>query len=174
MPAATTRDYSNAPGILTPPEVHFEKPMSLSFSADIWTLACTIWSIIAQRTLFDAWFPTPDRIIEEQVRCLGKLPEPWWGKWDARGKSFNEDGRCKKEEDMRTLEHRFADSVREPRQKEFAMQEMQHMGEVEKGALLSMIRAMLAFRPEERATVDEVLRCEWMQRWALPEFDRAR
>jgi hypothetical protein len=45
-PATTRRDYSHAPALLVPPEVHFEPQEPLSFPADIWTLACTIWEII--------------------------------------------------------------------------------------------------------------------------------
>ncbi|KAJ5239142.1 kinase-like domain-containing protein [Penicillium chermesinum] len=166
MPATIARPYSNAPEVLTPPEVYFEQPKSLSFPADIWTLACTIWAIIAQRPLFEGYNPSSDWVIKEQVDCLGKLPGPWWLKWDARAKWFNENGERKIESHSRPLEQRFNDSVRQPRQ-EFRMEEVD---EIEKVALLSMLKAMLAFNPEERPTAQEVLNCEWMQKWALPEF----
>ncbi|KAJ9271666.1 hypothetical protein DTO212C5_2091 [Paecilomyces variotii] len=164
MPAAIEQPYSNAPEVLTPPEVYFEERKS--FPADIWTLACTIWAIIAQCPLFEGYNPSADWVIKEQVDCLGKLPAPWWSKWDARAKWFNEDGTRKIEAHSRPLERRFNDSVRLPRQ-EFRMQEVD---EIEKAALLSMLRTMLAFKPEERPTADEVLSCEWMQKWALREF----
>ncbi|KAK9609086.1 hypothetical protein V6000_010025 [Aspergillus fumigatus] len=47
---------------------------------------------------------------------------------------------------------------------------MDEVDETEKVALLSMLKAMRAFNPEERPTAQEVLNCEWMQKWALPEF----
>jgi serine/threonine protein kinase len=166
MPATMARPYSNAPEVLTPPEVYFEHPKSLSFPADIWTLACTIWAIIAQCPLFEGYNPSSDWVIKEQVDCLGKLPAPWWLKWDARTKWFNENGERKIEAHSRPLEQRFNDSVRQPRQ-EFRMEVVD---ETEKVALLSMLKAMLAFIPEERPTAQEVLNCEWMQKWALPEL----
>jgi hypothetical protein len=43
-----------------------------------------------------------------------------------------------------------------------------------KVALLAMLRAMLAFRPEERRTATEVMECEWMQRGALPELVKCK
>jgi serine/threonine-protein kinase SRPK3 len=33
------------------------------------------------------------------------------------------------------------------------------------------MRGMLRFRPEERLTIDEVLRSEWMVNWALPQLE---
>ncbi|KAH1287204.1 hypothetical protein KXV81_006667 [Aspergillus fumigatus] len=123
-------------------------------------------AIIAQRPLFEGYNPSADWVIKEQVDCLGKLPAPWWLKWDARAKWFNEDGERKIEAHSRPLEQRFDDSVRQPRE-EFRMDEVD---ETEKVALLSMLKAMRAFNPEERPTAQEVLNCEWMQKWALPEF----
>ncbi|KAJ5375026.1 kinase-like domain-containing protein [Penicillium concentricum] len=168
MPATIARPYSNAPEVLTPPEVYFEQRKSLSFPADIWTPACTIWAIIAQRPLFEGYSPSADWVIKEQVDCLGKLHAPWWLKWNARARWFNEDWERKIEAHSRPLEQRFNDSVRQPRQ-EFRMDELD---EIEKVALLSMLKAMLAFDPEERPTAQEVLNCEWIQKWALPELSQ--
>lgn len=57
----------------------FNEP--LSFASDIWTLACTIWEIAGYRPLFEAFFPTADRVTAEQVEVLAILPPEWWGKW---------------------------------------------------------------------------------------------
>ena len=55
---------------LAPPESIFLLTEALSFPADIWSLACTLWSLVAQTDLFCIWSdPT-----EEQVEALGKLP----------------------------------------------------------------------------------------------------
>lgn len=170
MPTAMERRYSNAPDLLTPPEAYFEEQKSLSFPADIWTLAWTIWAIIGQRPLFEGYYPSADWVIKEHVDCLGNLPASWWLKWESRAKWFNEDGTRQIEANSRPLEQRFIDSLRQPRQ-EFKMQEV---GDVEKVALLSMLRAMLAFNPEDRPTADDVLKYEWMQKWALPELARIK
>jgi serine/threonine protein kinase len=50
------------------------------------------------------------------------------------------------------------------------------MGEFDKdeaAAILALMRQMLAFRPEERPTAEEVLKSEWMAKWALPDFNRS-
>ncbi|RAH82368.1 hypothetical protein BO86DRAFT_82710 [Aspergillus japonicus CBS 114.51] len=52
MPATSMRHHSNTPYTLVPPEMHFEPEESLSFPGDIWTLACTIWTLVGQRPLF--------------------------------------------------------------------------------------------------------------------------
>ncbi|RHZ48574.1 uncharacterized protein CDV56_102177 [Aspergillus thermomutatus] len=170
MPATTMRHYSNTPDLLVPPEVHFEPQESLLFPADIWTLACTIWEIIGQRPLFEGFNPSADWVIREHVDALGKLPLQWWLKWDSRMRWFNEDGTRHSGANPRHWEQRFNDSVQEPRQ-EFKMTEV---GEVEKVALFAMLRAMLAFLPEKRPTAAEVMECEWMQKWALPELAKVQ
>lgn len=50
---------------------------------------------------------------------------------------------------------------------------MELVGDEEKIALLSMLRAMLAFFPEERPTAASLLECEWMVKWALPDLCEA-
>ncbi|EKV17990.1 hypothetical protein PDIG_11610 [Penicillium digitatum PHI26] len=40
-------------------------------------------------------------------------------------------------------------------------------------AIIDLMRRMLAFRPEERPTVKEVLQSEWMVKWALPDLKRS-
>ncbi|KAJ5121052.1 kinase-like domain-containing protein [Penicillium bovifimosum] len=170
MPATTSRPYSNAPRIWTPPEIFFEQGKSLSFPVDIWMLACTIRVIIAQSPLFEVYNPSDDMVIKAHVGCLGKLPAPWWQEWDARADWFNEDGEKKIETYAPSLEQRFSESVREPRQK----YRTEEMDEIEKVALFKMLKAMLAFNPEERPTAQELLNCEWMQKWALPEFSQIK
>jgi serine/threonine-protein kinase SRPK3 len=42
--------------------------------------------------------------------------------------------------------------------------------EKETQAILDLMRSMLKFRPEERLTIDEVLKSEWMVKWAMPQL----
>lgn len=62
--------------LLQPPEAR-SSDEPLSFPSDIWTLACTIWEVFGQRTLFEAFSPTADHIITDQVEALGILPPEW-------------------------------------------------------------------------------------------------
>jgi len=34
-----------------------------------------------------------DELLAEMVGFFGKLPEQWWGKWEARADFFNENGK---------------------------------------------------------------------------------
>ncbi|KAL4885693.1 kinase-like domain-containing protein [Aspergillus karnatakaensis] len=136
---------SRAPLILRPPEVRFKPDKPLSFASDIWILACTIWSIIAQRPLFE-------------------------GKWEGRHESFSEDGTPLKRNPFRSWNDRFEDSVQEPRQNEG----MPLVDVSEKAAIFDMLRPMLSFRPEDRPTTQEILESEWMVKWALPEYGKIR
>lgn len=63
---------------------------------------------------------------------------------------------------------RFVDSIQEPRKDNV----MEDIGDAERDALLSMVREMLAFRPDERLTLTEIMESEWMLRWALPEIGK--
>lgn len=77
LPSITQRHYSNTPGILAPPETYFLPYKPLSFPTDVWTLACTLWDIIGQRSLFEGFNPSRDWMIKEHVDTLGKLPYDW-------------------------------------------------------------------------------------------------
>ncbi|PLN76142.1 kinase-like domain-containing protein [Aspergillus taichungensis] len=70
----------------------FELTMPLTFSSDIWTLACTIWHIVAQRSLFEGFLTNEDDMTCQQIAALGPLPSEWWGKWEGRGNHFTDDG----------------------------------------------------------------------------------
>ncbi|OJJ42919.1 hypothetical protein ASPZODRAFT_161917 [Penicilliopsis zonata CBS 506.65] len=69
---------SYTPLVIRSPEAYFEPNTALSFLSDIWTLACTIWSIIAQRPLFEGFLMTQDDMTCEHVDALGVLPFEWW------------------------------------------------------------------------------------------------
>lgn len=168
LPTMTQRRYSNTPDILVPPEIYFLPYGTVSFSSDIWTLACTIWDIIGQRPLFEGFNPSKDWMIKEQVDTFGKLPHDWWQKWDARQRWFNEEGKRTSGLAGRSLTDRFVDSVQLPRQE----QTVEDVGQAEKTAILNMLRGMLTFMPDKRLTAAEVMESEWMLRWALPVHER--
>lgn len=51
---------------------------------------------------------------------------------------------------------------------------MEVVGDEEKIALFTMLKAMLAFRPEERISAEKALEAEWMKEWALPETEKMK
>ena len=64
------------------PEAIFD--LKASIWSDSWALACTIFEIRAGLQLFEAFLQTPDEILSQMVRALGKLPEAWWEAWMAK------------------------------------------------------------------------------------------
>ncbi|PGH14191.1 serine/threonine protein kinase [Helicocarpus griseus UAMH5409] len=168
LPSVTPRHHSNTADPWVPPEVYFCPQEPLSFPADMWALACSVWSIITQRPLFEAWNPSTDIMIKEHVDVLGKLPGEWWEKCEARRQWFSEDGVRYDGDVGRPFADRFEYSVQGPLQEAG----MEAVGEEEKAALFDMLRGMLRFRPERRLSAEEVLGCEWVVKWALPDLGR--
>ncbi|KAM0668849.1 hypothetical protein ACQRIU_002411 [Beauveria bassiana] len=160
---------SCAPEYCRPPEARFEPTRPKSFSSDIWTLACSVWGTLARTPLFSMYWPTEDAVTSLQVEALGKLPDEWWEKWDARSKYFAEDGQPIRtnSDPLRTLCSRFSDAMQEGR-----LRHKETMGFDERKALFAMLQSMLLYRPEQRCTIKEVLGSEWMIKYAMPDYER--
>ncbi|CAP79404.1 Pc17g01170 [Penicillium rubens Wisconsin 54-1255] len=165
-PSKERKYESRTPLVIRPPEARFEANDPLSFSSDIWTLACTIWSIIAQRPLFEGFLATEDDMTCEHVDTLGVLPLEWWRRWDARRLKFTEDGKPMNRNPFRSWDDRFKDSVQQPRRES----DIPPFDAREREAFFDMLRPMLSFRPENRPTTKQILDSEWMLKWALPEY----
>ncbi|KAM0322697.1 hypothetical protein ACHAQA_009288 [Verticillium albo-atrum] len=155
-----------------PPENRFEPTNRKSFPSDIWTLACAVWATLAQRPLFETFMGTEDTVTWMQVQALGKLPDEWWEKWNARSKDFTEDGQPLRPDDgpVYTLDYQFEDAMLEGRRK----RKMETMDSAEKEALFAMLRPMLAYKPDQRCDIEDVLGSEWMTRYAMPDFEGMR
>ncbi|DAA74230.1 TPA_exp: Uncharacterized protein A8136_3728 [Trichophyton benhamiae CBS 112371] len=162
-------EQCRSPAAFLPPEAHFEPEKPISFPCDIWTLACAIWSILGSRDLFESMLATSDDISKQQMDILGPLPLEWWTAWEARPRYFDEGGQPNEGRFVYpSLEHQFERFIQKRRQGD-------RMGEFdaeEARALLDMIRPMLAFKPEQRATIEMVLASDWMIKWGLPEFQK--
>jgi serine/threonine-protein kinase SRPK3 len=44
---------------------------------------------------------------------------------------------------------------------------MEEVGEEEKATLFDMLKAMMAFKPGERTTAEQVKKSKWMRKWGL-------
>ncbi|KAL8840026.1 MAG: hypothetical protein Q9170_001510 [Blastenia crenularia] len=156
----------NTPTLYLPPETTFAKS-SISFAADIWTLACSVFEILGDGTLFEGFFADRDYVIAENVSCLGPLPEDWWDLWKAGKEFFVENGVWQPPCEMK----RPHDSKSRP----LAMR-IQQMGReadpefsaAEAECLEKMLRSMLRWEPAERATAEDVMTSEWMLKWGFP------
>lgn len=166
-PSTEHRCSSHAPLSFVPPEARFEPELGLSFPADIWTLACSMWIILGQRPLFEDIIATPDDITAEQVDTLGELPRRWRKKWEARHEYFDESGKPNQGRQERSWDDRLEKHIQLPRQKAgipgFVAEE--------KAAVMNMLRSMLSFEPKDRLTAQAILKCEWIEKWAFPDYE---
>ncbi|KAH8430716.1 uncharacterized protein LDX57_008378 [Aspergillus melleus] len=161
----------HTPLAMRPPEARFQPQGPLTYSADIWSLATTIWEILGMKAIFSSEFATADEVISQQIDVLGSMPRDWWKGWEERSQFFDEDG-CPKAGRYvwPHIDQAFEEGVQMYRRKGSRVCEFD--GE-EAAAILELIKRMLAFRPEERPTAEEVLKSDWMVKWVMPDFNRS-
>jgi serine/threonine-protein kinase SRPK3 len=154
-----------------PPEARFEPEAPLSYSADIWSLGIAIWEILGMQVIFNSEYVGPDDVVAQYIDILGPMPTLWWDAWEGKSAFFDTSGLPLASREVRPpLEQCFEERIQKYRRQ----LDMGEYGEEETAAILDLMRRMLAFRPEERPTCDEVLKSPWMVKWALPELMRAR
>lgn len=170
-PSDMSRFESYTPLVIRPPEALFEPAEPLSLASDIWSLGCTIFELLAHRSLIDGILTPQDEITAQQVHLQGPLPSEWWDKWEQRSKWFDEAGRpLSNKRDIWTWDRRFEQWIQEPRQS----CGMGFIDEEEKTALSELLQWMLAWRAGDRPSAEEVLDTAWMKRWALPAYQEGR
>ncbi|KAK7414473.1 hypothetical protein QQX98_006659 [Neonectria punicea] len=167
-PSQDSRFESYTPLEIRLPEAHFEPTKPLSFASDIWSLACTIWAILGQRSLLDSFLLTQDDVTSDQVDALGPLPLEWWEKWEGRSTKFTGNGQPEEGRSVRSWDQRFEDSIQEPHRGKG----METLDEEEREVLSEMVRWMLAFRPHDQPSAKQVLGTAWMRNWAIPECEK--
>lgn len=174
IPDLRARHESNAPPTHQPPEALWDKETPMSFPSDIWTLACSLWDLVAWFPLFKSYFSEKGNITAEQLAVLGKLPRGWWAKWgrknEIRRRRFDLEGKTTHPEEFPDMETRFEEVAQQARR----TRGMEAMEDEEKKAFLAMLRSMLVYLPQGRATAKQVLKSNWMVRWAIPEYDKIR
>jgi serine/threonine-protein kinase SRPK3 len=164
----------NIPLAKRAPEAFFEPDEPLSYSSDIWSLGTAIWEIIGMKFIFSE-SEAQNEIVAEQIDNLGydSFPKSWRNQWERRGKEEDyENDLIPRQptgdrETWPNLEDAFEEFVQKYRRKREAAGTFE---ERETQAILDLMRSMLKFRPEERLTIDEVLKSEWMVNWALPQL----
>ncbi|KAJ5712143.1 hypothetical protein N7488_006299 [Penicillium malachiteum] len=110
------------------------------------------------------------------INTLGRPPERWWNSWARRSEIFKETG------SWDGNFSRISTPVFRP-----LLQRLWEMGRGETDqvcewdvaggeldALEDFLRAMMSFEPAERPTVDQLLRSEYMVKWALPACERQK
>jgi serine/threonine protein kinase len=112
-----------------------------------------------------------DEIIAQWIEVLGPMPKDWSGRWEKRSEWFDDKGRPPRGRWVwPPMQQAFEDCIQEPRRK----LGMGGYSSEETTAILDLMSRMLAFCPEERPSVDEVLESEWMVKWVMPDYHRSR
>ncbi|KAI0096291.1 kinase domain-containing protein [Nemania sp. FL0031] len=160
------------PALYLPPEDFFGEPITQA--ADIWTLGVNLYDAVGERPLFETFAWDRDDITAEMVSTFGMLPARWWDKWENRKEFFEPDGSW-----VRNIKR-----ICTPASRPFH-QRMWDMGrgetpetcqwDVERGemrALEELLRGMMAFEPAERPTAEQLMKSEYMVKWAMPAWER--
>ncbi|KAF1846305.1 kinase-like protein [Cucurbitaria berberidis CBS 394.84] len=164
----------NIPLAKRAPEALFDPNEPLSYPSDIWSLGTAIWEILGMKFIFSE-SETQDEIVAQQIDVLGShnFPKNWGEQWERLSEEGNDGNDAiprqpvGDRETWPSLEDAFEEFVQKYRRKREAAGTFE---DEETRAILHLIRGMLKFQPEERLTIEEVLRSEWMVKWALPEL----
>lgn len=165
----------NTPLAKRAPESLFEPDNHISYPSDIWSFGTAIWEILGMKFIFSE-SETQDEIVAQQIDVLGSsnFPESWRQQFERLD---GEDKDCHRSiprrptgvrETWPSLDNAFEDFVQKYRRKREAAGTFEDQ---EVLVILDLMRRVLKFRPEERLTINEVLKSEWMVKWALPELE---
>ncbi|KAF2965870.1 hypothetical protein GQX73_g7690 [Xylaria multiplex] len=154
------------------PEAFLQPESPLSYPSDVWSLGLAIWEIVGMKALFSDSEPR-DEIVAEQIDVLGfqSFPLAWRQIWErpSSGELDIEEPLPHQPNDYRDnwppLEEAFEEFIQKYRK---MRPELGTFDDDETRAFLILMRGMLTFQPEERLTIEGVVKSEWMQKWALP------
>jgi serine/threonine-protein kinase SRPK3 len=149
------------------PETMFDHQFTAA--TDVWSLGCLLFEIRAGFPLFDSWCPSAASVLIIMVKMLGRLPDPWWTSFGARSQYFEDNGDLKKPGDARTsIRARLysigtQDSPAHPGKEDGPMFERSGtcLSEEEVVLFEDLLSKMVRFRPDERITMDDVVRHPW-------------
>ncbi|EIN11904.1 kinase-like protein [Punctularia strigosozonata HHB-11173 SS5] len=165
---ATTMHYQS-------PEMRFDGRIGIE--ANIWLLGCAIFEIRAGYPLFEALFGNANDILRQIAQTLGRLPYPWWAAFRNGARWFDNDGEPKdmlvqkqagvsipaRKTPIVAKVRSIGDVDQQPSVYDGAMLEMSgvRLSEEEVALLSDLLERMSKYRPEERATIEEVVHHRW-------------
>ncbi|OTB17492.1 hypothetical protein K445DRAFT_57441 [Daldinia sp. EC12] len=172
-PSAENIDCLFKPMECCPPELLFSPEESkVSYSSDIWALACSIWNLLGERPLFGhSWEDSRSTRIA-QVDHLGPsgMPSSWWDNWKDRSSYYTEahDPLPDHAKYIESWDTKFGEYI----QYGLGAAGYPKISPKEKKAIINMLQPMLTWKPEDRCTASQVLKSEWMTQWVLPEYQK--
>ncbi|KAM6496499.1 kinase-like protein [Amanita muscaria] len=137
----------------------------------------TISEIRVGSPLFDPFFGNDTTVVWETVETLGKLPEPWWSAFEHRYMWFEENSRSPRK--FKSRKQSYCRQSRAPFNRSCGRSESKanRRGQADEGPMIAVIgtrleqgevvllsdllERMLRYRPEERITIQEVVRHPW-------------
>ncbi|KAJ3476408.1 hypothetical protein NLG97_g9141 [Lecanicillium saksenae] len=123
------------------------------------------------QALFSSAFYTEKQVMCQRIDILGLLPDDWYKKWEYRYDFFELDRQPKHGRHVSPgIEQTFRNRVQKYRGKA----NMVELCAEEEAAFLDMMKGMLRCRPEQRYTAQQVLECDWVVKWAHPDYKRSR
>ncbi|MCJ1250219.1 hypothetical protein MMC30_007445 [Trapelia coarctata] len=152
---------------LQPPETLFNQ--SVGLPADIWALGCTMFEIFGKTALFadaDHFIPSKHDVLLEMVDTLGMLPDRWWKEWDIGHHFFFNDGTRTSHSSYLGEPRSLLDRVSHMRRNCYGAkkEDPEQMSSEDAAGLLKLLISMLEYEPSKRATAEEVVKSEWVQR----------
>ena len=153
------------------PELLFDN--TIGVGCDLWALACTIFEVRTRSPLFQNFMDDDDEVIMQMVPLLGKLPEPWWSSWKARGQWYEEDGTplvnprtgrprmlMDNLEELLTGSSLSSDDLGGKKKEACGF-----VVQIEESKILgNLLMGILKYDPKERLSVEAVLEHSWFKR----------
>ncbi|KAI1347920.1 kinase-like protein [Xylaria sp. FL0043] len=169
FPISSPPEDLGMPENYLPPEVLLEdQENAIGPACDLWALGCTLFEIRQQIPLFYMIYDK-DELLAEMVRFFGKLPEPWWDKWEAREDFFDNQGKWIR---YRYSEEEWSLDVALSKPQEICRMGSDNNGaarktlttsKAEQSLMADLLYKLLRYEPQKRLSVQEVLDHEWFK-----------
>lgn len=138
-----------------PPELCFG--YTASPASDVWMLACLMYQTLGTPALFPCFFPVLEILVGTAVPILGPLPGHWRGRFDYEQYGHREDGELQNAEKVDPewwWDEAMRDkSIRGRMESDLAPR----FSSEQLDSLAALLGDMLAFEPEKRISVSEVV-----------------
>ncbi|EPS98286.1 hypothetical protein FOMPIDRAFT_130103 [Fomitopsis schrenkii] len=182
-------DFGQSYALASPPEdyepgtaLHYLAPETrfeglAGAAADVWALRCALFEIRAGAPLFEPFLGSDTDVLRQTVAMLGRPPDPWWAAFTERMLWFEEDGQPRSVEvqkrdgilllttksSLETMLREIGTQDQAPLVDEGSLFEKpgETLGEDEVDLLGDLLGKMLKYRPEERASMREVIKHPW-------------